>query len=265
MKLFPFAVLFACVIVACSDASTGADVDASELRAGNYVSGRVVFPSGATVPAEWTTAPASGEVKLIDVTYQDGPSTDIVKAPVSAKNGAPIPFELSLAGVEIDPTHDYALVAHLDTDGDGTTSAGDFLSMESFPVLTRGRGFVADVEVRRVETTAASKVSGNVLLSGNTVGAAYPFPGVVRVLDVTFADGPSTVVGSQSIQVTGPGPLPFEVAVTGVDPTSHYVVEAHLDTDGSGAVSDGDFLTTESFPVLTHGYGSVIDVTATRL
>ncbi len=41
--------------------------------------------------------------------------------------------------------------AHADLDGDGQVSLGDYVTMESYPVLTRGNPASAEVEVREVE------------------------------------------------------------------------------------------------------------------
>ena len=115
------------------------------------------------------------------------------------------------------------------------------------------------------KSAATSTVSGNVLLAGDTSAVTFPLSGVVRVVDVTYADGPSTTIATQTISVTGPGPIPFSIPVSNIDAKASYSVQVHLDADADGAVSEGDYLTVESFPVLTFGYGSVIDVTARRL
>ena len=77
-------------------------------------------------------------------------------------------------------------------------------------------------------------------------------------------DGPAKTVGTRSITVSGPDPIPFAVTVAAVDPRARYIVRVHLDADGDRQVSKGDFLTMESVPVLTGGHGSVVDVTARR-
>lgn len=110
----------------------------------------------------------------------------------------------------------------------------------------------------------AEGVSGNILLEGDTTDVSFPFTGVVEIRDVSLADGPSTTLASQTITVTGPGPIPFEISVEAIQENASYTVYAHLDTDADETVSEGDFITMESFPVLTFGHGTTVDVTAKR-
>ena len=86
----------------------------------------------------------------------------------------------------------------------------------------------------------------------------------LRVLDVTLADAPSKTIAEQTISVTGPGPIPFAIDVSNIEMNASYTVQVHIDVDADRTVSDGDFLTVESYPVLTHGHGSVVEVTARR-
>jgi uncharacterized lipoprotein YbaY len=124
--------------------------------------------------------------------------------------------------------------------------------------------FLVKVSPEVVTVGTASKVSGRVLLEGSVTAAELPLSGFVDLLDVTQADGPSVRVGRQAITVAGLEPVAFEVTPPSVDPRASYVVAVHLDADVDGRVSKGDFLTTEAFPVLTNGHGTVVDVTARR-
>jgi hypothetical protein len=45
-----------------------------------------------------------------------------------------------------------------------------------------------------------------------------------------------------------------------VDPRAHYTVAAHADLDGDGAVSVGDYVSTEAYPVLTRGHPNSANV-----
>jgi uncharacterized lipoprotein YbaY len=268
MKSALAAAASALFVAACTNSTpVPTNGGASEISAqDDGVSGRVTFAPGSTIPAGWETKPAVGRVKLVVVTLADSPSIDVTSASFTAKNGAPIPFELALEGTTIDPSRSYSVQAHLDVDGDGQVSTGDYVTVQSYPVLTHGHGSVVDVELVAVGSSAATRtVSGNVLLSGGTTNVSFPFAGVVRVVDVSFADAPSKTIASQTIDVTGPGPIPFAVPVSGIRANASYSVEVHLDTDNNGTVSKGDFITMESFPVLTFGHGSVLDVTAERL
>lgn len=106
-------------------------------------------------------------------------------------------------------------------------------------------------------------VSGRVTLVGDTTNVAFPITGEVSVDDVTYEDGSATNVGKQTITVEGPEPIDFSIAIPNVDPKARYVVQVHIDTDGDGKISVGDFITQESFPVLNN-YPSTVDVTAQR-
>jgi putative lipoprotein len=93
---------------------------------------------------------------------------------------------------------------------------------------------------------------------------------IVQVEDVSRADAPSVVVGEQRISrvpLRAGAVLPFAVAIPAglVDPNRSYSVRAHLDVSGSGKVDVGDLITTQSYPVLTKGYGNETKVTVKRV
>jgi hypothetical protein len=85
----------------------------------------------------------------------------------------------------------------------------------------------------------------------------------VTVEDVTRQDAASTVVGETVVGDLTPGEEPeVEVEVDAVDPASDLVVRVHVTPGGrrGRAVEGGDLVTTESYPVLTHGRGSDVTV-----
>lgn len=89
---------------------------------------------------------------------------------------------------------------------------------------------------------------------------------IVQVEDVSRADAPSQVVGEQRVSgmsVRAGQVVPFEIEIPGgqVDPNGSYSVRAHVDMTGSGQVETGDLITTQSYPVLTHGYGNEANLT----
>lgn len=89
---------------------------------------------------------------------------------------------------------------------------------------------------------------------------------IVQVEDVSRADAPSQVVGEQrvsGVKVGAGQTLPFAIEIPSdrVDPSHSYSVRAHVDMTGSGKVEVGDLITTQSYPVLTKGYGNEADVT----
>jgi len=83
----------------------------------------------------------------------------------------------------------------------------------------------------------------------------------VRLLDVSFQDAPARIIAEQALEVpSGAGPVPFELHAAEVDERATYVVSAHADLDADGAYSLGDFVTTESYPVLTFGRSGRVDI-----
>ena len=103
------------------------------------------------------------------------------------------------------------------------------------------------------------KVRGRILLPREGLPSG-PVDVVVKVEDVSRADAPSTVVGQQIRKTLSLSPgetLPFEIEVPDerIDERASYSLSAHVRAAGSEAVKPGDLITTESFPVLTRGYG----------
>jgi putative lipoprotein len=93
---------------------------------------------------------------------------------------------------------------------------------------------------------------------------------IVQVEDVSRADAPSVVVGEQrqsGVPLVAGAVLPFKVEIPAgvVDPSHSYSVRVHLDVSGSGKVEIGDLVTTQSYPVLTRGYGNEAKVAVKRV
>lgn len=76
-------------------------------------------------------------------------------------------------------------------------------------------------------------------------------PLIVRLLDTTYADAPAIVVAeAQSHVEEGEEELLCSVELPDVAAGSAaYTVSAHVDVDGDGAVSSGDYVSTASYPV----------------
>ena len=51
-------------------------------------------------------------------------------------------------------------------------------------------------------------------------------------------------------------------AITGnlPDPQASYAVRVHIDIDGNGVVSKGDFISMQSYPVITFGYPREVSI-----
>jgi uncharacterized lipoprotein YbaY len=100
-----------------------------------------------------------------------------------------------------------------------------------------------------------------------------PFVGAtlrVRLLDATFADGPARTVAEQTIRDVSHsgGPertIAFALRGEGLDARARYVVRVHVDVDDDGRVSRGDYISTESYPVLTFGHPNRVVVLVRRV
>ena len=87
----------------------------------------------------------------------------------------------------------------------------------------------------------------------------------VRLEDVSEADAPAKVVSEYVRRGVTVNPetaetVTFTLTGEAPDPTASYSVRAHLDVDGDGQVSAGDFISTQSYPVLTSGHPSRVSV-----
>jgi uncharacterized lipoprotein YbaY len=75
----------------------------------------------------------------------------------------------------------------------------------------------------------------------------------VRLEDVSVLDSPSVVLSQQVLQDVRPPDggrgVPFRVDAGAVDPARRCNLRVHVDVDGDGRVSAGDFVTVQSYPV----------------
>jgi uncharacterized lipoprotein YbaY len=87
----------------------------------------------------------------------------------------------------------------------------------------------------------------------------------VRLEDVSRADGPADVVAEQvipnvSYQEAHAVGLRFSLPGELLDERASYAVRVHVDVNRDGRVNRGDYLSMESYPVLTHGYPDRVTV-----
>ena len=107
-------------------------------------------------------------------------------------------------------------------------------------------------------------VSGEILFSEN----ASSFSGAtvyVRLEDVSNADAPSKVIAEQilrdiSYKAQSKTPLAFSIHGRSVNAKASYAVRVHVDTDADGEVSLGDYISMESYPVLTFTHPNKVSV-----
>lgn len=112
------------------------------------VRGEITFP-----PDTPAVKPARVTVSVEDVSRADAPSQVVGEASVSLgalRAGSSVPFSLRVPASRIDDRHSYSLRVHVDMSGSGEVERGDLITVQSYPVLTRGHGDEARVEVKLV-------------------------------------------------------------------------------------------------------------------
>src|SRR4029450_1532387 len=98
--------------------------------------------------------------------------------------------------------------------------------------------------------------------------AAPPFTGAtmyVRLERITAADIASEVVADYVERDVAFDPktfsvLSFAIACNLPDPRDSYAVRGHIDVDGDGEVSKGDFVSMQSYPVITFGHPTEVSI-----
>jgi hypothetical protein len=80
----------------------------------------------------------------------------------------------------------------------------------------------------------------------------------VRLLDTTVIDGASITVAEANLpdiacKVSQGNPIRFELYGEAPNPHASYTVSVHIDTDNNGRISVGDYITMQSYPVITYG------------
>jgi uncharacterized lipoprotein YbaY len=100
-------------------------------------------------------------------------------------------------------------------------------------------------------------VSGSIIL-GAEVGSFDGVTVYVRLEDVSRADAAAALIAEQTLEGVSHragDKDSLDFALYGPPPAegADYNVSAHVDLDGDGEVSRGDYVTVESYPVLTRG------------
>lgn len=131
---------------------------------------------------------------------------------------------------------------------------------------------------RRVSKTSMKSSQTRVGNGANTVQLvkgtvtfeddAPPFTGAtmyVSVENTSVADIASEVVADYVERDVAFVPktakvLLFEIAAEVPDPRASYSVKVHIDIDGDGEVSLGDFISMQSYPVITGGHPTEISI-----
>jgi uncharacterized lipoprotein YbaY len=103
--------------------------------------------------AQRSFAGATVHVQLEDVSYADAPSSVVseqVIPNVSHESGTEHTLEFALYGDIPDEKGRYIVTVRVDLQGQGRVIRGDYLSMESYPVLTHGNPNQISVQLREV-------------------------------------------------------------------------------------------------------------------
>lgn len=93
-------------------------------------------------------------VRLESITAADIASeavADYVERDVAFDPKTSSALSFAIAGNPPDPRASYAVRVHIDIDGDGAVSKGDFISMQSYPVITFGHPREVSILVRQVK------------------------------------------------------------------------------------------------------------------
>ena len=113
------------------------------------VKGKITFEEGAP-PFTGATV----YVRLEDITLADAASevvAEYVERDVAFDPKTDRDLSFAIAGEAADSRASYAVRVHVDIDGDGEITEGDFISMQSYPVITFGRPTEISVLVRQVK------------------------------------------------------------------------------------------------------------------
>jgi uncharacterized lipoprotein YbaY len=85
----------------------------------------------------------------------------------------------------------------------------------------------------------------------------------VRVEEASRLDAPASRIAEVALRgvhvFPGSPAIPFTVRDVFSVPSGRYVVRVHVDVDGDGQVSRGDYVSVQSYPVLT---GAAADIVA---
>ncbi len=112
------------------------------------VDGEITFAERAELPPQ-----AKAYVRLLDTSLADAAAKTVAEAvfeDIARKVNEGETIKFILEGEIQDERGDYTVSAHIDADGDGKMSPGDFISMQSYPVITHGSPSQVTVQVKKI-------------------------------------------------------------------------------------------------------------------
>lgn len=91
----------------------------------------------------------------------------------------------------------------------------------------------------------------------------------VKLEEVSHADARAREISGLVITnfSYSPGEPPVDIVLTvdAIEPSRRYEVRAHLDLGGNGEYTQGDQISTHSYPVLTQGYPDTVQIHLQRI
>lgn len=115
-----------------------------------------------------------------------------------------------------------------------------------------------------IETAFRATVTGEIILAKEMDSF---FDAVVHIYleDVSLQDNPSMIVAQQMIRNVShekkiESRLPFALHADNINKYLNYSVFVHIDMQGDGKINLGDYISMQSYPVLTLGYPDKIFV-----
>lgn len=112
------------------------------------VKGEIVFSAKPNLPVS-----AKAYVRLLNTSLADAPSTTVAEQVIDhvagfLSKGKKVAFVLEADSINERDT--YTVSVLVDIDGDGKISQGDYISMQSYPVLTFGSPSEVTIEVKQI-------------------------------------------------------------------------------------------------------------------
>lgn len=102
------------------------------------------------IPADAAFSGATLYVRLENVSLLDGAATVVTQHVAQAVASDDAPFDFTLDAGDIDEKESYNVRAHISMDGSEDFTQGDYISMQSYGVLTRGKPDTVTVEVSKI-------------------------------------------------------------------------------------------------------------------
>ena len=114
----------------------------------SVVKGEIIFEGKPDLPAS-----AKAYVRLLNTSLADAPSTTVAEQVIDhvarfVSKGEKVAFVLEADSINERDT--YTVSVLVDIDGDGKISQGDYISMQSYPVLTFGSPSEVTIEVKKI-------------------------------------------------------------------------------------------------------------------